>query len=163
MATAASNGGDGNIGGGGGGGGGGGSEADADAVLVVEIGTGVDLHGQDATVAAVRACKDAMTFTSLPGLARLLPDGDFSRIRADVTLGVPSAYTAGVDTAAVAAVFPYGTVTVSVTVGGLATPSGVVLPDHHDAPGVDTAVVVVAAVHVRGPPARVYGEENSPS
>lgn len=39
--------------------GGGGGTADADAILVVEIGTGVDLHGQDATVAAVRACKGA--------------------------------------------------------------------------------------------------------
>lgn len=130
-----------------------GGTADADAILVVEIGTGVDLHGQDATVAAVRACKDALTCTSLPGLARLLPRGDFSTMRVGVTVGVPPAYAAGVDTAAVAAVFPYGTVTVEVVDGGLATPSGVVLPDQRDGPGDDTAVVVVAAVHVRGPAA----------
>lgn len=138
-------------GGSGNGSGGSGGSGDADAILVVEIGTGVDLHGQDATVAAVRACKDALTFTSLPCLARLLPRGDFSTMRVGVTLGVPPAYAAGVDTAAVAAVFPYGTVSVTVTDGGLATPSGVVLPEQRDAPGNDTAVVVVAAVHVRGP------------
>lgn len=101
---------------------------------------------------------DALTFTSLPGLARLLPRGDFSTMRVGVTLGVPPAYAAGVDTAAVAAVFPYGTVTVAVTPGGLATPSGVVLREQLDAPGDDTAVVVVAAVHVRGPAAAVGGE-----
>lgn len=94
---------------------------------------------------------DALTFTSLPCLSRLLPGGDLRMMRVAVTLGVPPAFQASVDVDAVKAVFPYGAVTVTVADGGLATPSGIVLPEQRDAAGDDTAVIVVAAVHVRGP------------
>ena len=35
-------------------------------LLFVEMGVGYDLHGQDITAAAVRACKDAITSNSIP-------------------------------------------------------------------------------------------------
>jgi len=43
--------------------------------LFVELGVGSDQHGQDGTKAAVRACKDAISFNSLPAIADLIPGG----------------------------------------------------------------------------------------
>lgn len=119
-------------------------------VVFVEIGMGVDLHGQDVTRAAVRACRNAIERNSLPGLAALLPDGDRSQMQVRVTLGVPDlSGAAPLDEAKVKQVFPYGQVSLQVRPGGLITNSGVVLPDKGDR--TDEIVVVVAAVEVGVP------------
>ena len=39
--------------------------------FVIELGTGVDLHGQDPTRAAVKAVRDAFAHVSLPGLRQV--------------------------------------------------------------------------------------------
>ena len=44
-------------------------------VLLLESGMGTDQHGQDLTKACVRACKDAISFNSVPNLLRLVPAG----------------------------------------------------------------------------------------
>lgn len=102
-------------------------------VFAVELGMGVDLHGQDLTVAAVRACRNAIERNSLPGWSLLAPGGDKSHYRVRVTLGVPEVLGAApVDVEKVKAVFPYGQVEVRIVPGGLVADSGVLLPDKGD-------------------------------
>jgi len=79
-------------------------------VLLIETGVGTDQHGQDLTKACVRACKDAISFNSVPNLATLVPGGG-DAIRLRVQLAVPfgsNDTSPGLDLAQVAAVFPYG-------------------------------------------------------
>lgn len=114
-------------------------------VLLVEVGMGIDQHGQNATKAAVRACQNAIRGNALPGLKRLLPDGDLAHMRVHVTLGIPAGRDT-LDEAAVRAVFPYGQVSVTAVAGGLAAHSHSVLTDKGDAN--DLIYAVVAAVEV---------------
>lgn len=115
--------------------------------LIVEIGMGIDLHGQDLTKAAVRACRNAIEHNSLPGLAALLPDGDRRHMQVRVTLGLPELPEAHpLDENAVRAVFPYGQVSIQRAAGGLLAHSGVVLPEKGDRN--DAILVVVAAIEV---------------
>lgn len=114
----------------------------------MECGSGADLHGQDATKAATRACRNAVEFNSLPVLAELCEGGDLSKMLVQVKLGVPEDLVADVDVAAVKKVFPYGEKHVEIVPGGLTTDSGIELPDQGDAPGDTRAVIVVAAVSV---------------
>ncbi|MGZ4032812.1 MAG: Lin0512 family protein [Tumebacillaceae bacterium] len=114
-------------------------------VVFIEIGMGIDLHGQDATVAAVRACRDAIQTNSMPGLRAILPGNDINNMKVRVKLGVPVP-AEQVDLEKVKATFPYGQVSVEVVSGGLICSSGVVLPDKGDAN--DEVIVVNAAVEV---------------
>jgi len=114
-------------------------------VIFIEIGMGVDLHGQDATEAAVRACRNAIQNNSMPGLRRLLPDNDIGNMVVRVRLGVPVP-AERVDVERVKMAFPYGQVSVEIVPGGLICSSGVVLPDKGDAN--DEVIVVNAAVEV---------------
>lgn len=88
----------------------------------LEMGLGVDLQGEDQTKAAQRAVREAINRTSLPGMGAVLPGGDRSHMRVEVTVAVPRPDE--VDTAAVAAEFPYGQVSVTAVAGGLRTPNG---------------------------------------
>lgn len=100
-----------------------------------EMGMGVDVHGQDYTKAARRAVSDAIRHSSI-GFFRLL-GRSADDMHVAVTIGVadPSA----VDTDAVAAELPHGTVTVSAVPGGLDVPG---------TDGADTIVIANAAVMV---------------
>ena len=112
-------------------------------VLLVQAGVGSDQHGQDSTKAAVRAAKDAITYNAL-SLRRLLPGGA-SSMRVHVRIAVPRPDS--VDRAAVAAVFPYGTLSpVEVVDGGMAVPTFVPLAEHGDTN--DLMTIAVAAVTV---------------
>lgn len=91
-------------------------------VLFVELGMGVDLRGQDATKAAVRAVRDAIGRNTVPGLAALAAGG--KRIAITVRLAAPAA-AGPVDRAAVAAALPAGDVAVEVAPGGMLAPNGV--------------------------------------
>ena len=116
-------------------------------VFFVELGMGVDLHGQDLTVAAMRACRNAIERNSLPGLTHVLPNGDRRHMRVRVTLGVPElADAAPVDLERVKQVFPYGQVSIRIVPGGLLASSGVVLPEKGDR--TDEIIMVCAAVEV---------------
>ena len=109
--------------------------------LFLEMGMGVDLLGEDMTKAAQRAVREAINRTSLPGIGHLVPDGDRAHMRVDVTVAVPRPDE--VDRDAVAAEFPYGTVTVHPVQGGMRTPNGT---DY--GPGRDHLIVAVAVVAV---------------
>src|SRR3978361_1990909 len=87
--------------------------------VFTERGMGVDVHGRDATKAARRAVSDAIRHSSI-GFFRMV--GKTSKdMFVDVTIGVPD--PGSVDTAAVAAELPYGTVTVTAVKGGLEIPA----------------------------------------
>ena len=109
--------------------------------VFLEMGLGVDLHGEDMTTAARRAVREAIGRTSLPGLRGLVPGGDLTHMRVEATVALPRPDE--VDTAAVAAEFPYGTVTVTPVAGGLRAPNGTTLDD-----GDDHLVCAVAVIAV---------------
>ncbi len=113
--------------------------------MFVEVGSGIDLHGQDVTRACVRACWDAIGHNSMPGMLTVIPGGDLSKQQVEVTLGVPFHHEE-VDLQAVRKAFPYGTVTVQIVQGGLLASSGIVLPDQGD--DSDQMVIVDAVVVV---------------
>jgi uncharacterized protein (TIGR02058 family) len=102
---------------------------------ITEMGMGVDLHGGDYTKAARRAVSDALRHSSL-GFFRVT-DKTPDQMQVEVRIGVadPSA----VDTEAVAAEIPYGTVTVVPVAGGL---------DVEGDGGGDTMVIANAAILV---------------
>jgi uncharacterized protein (TIGR02058 family) len=50
-----------------------------DKLMFVEIGMGIDLHGQNVTKAAVRAVQNAIHHNSMPGIRSVLPDGEFGQ------------------------------------------------------------------------------------
>src|SRR5271154_1387888 len=83
--------------------------------MVLEIGMGTDIRGADYTKAAVRALRDALWHNSLSIAAALGLPTDSMRV--EVTIGVPK--PDHVDKAAVLAVLPHGTGTVTVVEGGL--------------------------------------------
>ena len=95
-------------------------------ILFVECGFGCDQHGQTATKAAVRACRNAIEFNSLPRIGKLVPGG-YEGMKLHVQLGVPLTYMTDIDHEAVKAVFPYGDCRVDVEAGGLLADSGIAL------------------------------------
>jgi uncharacterized protein (TIGR02058 family) len=116
--------------------------------FVVELGTGVDLHGQDATKAAVRAVRDAFAHVSLPGLRQVAGIQDTSTVAIEVRIGAPT--EAGeVDVEQVKAQFPFGDVNVTVEPGGLMAPGEAYRPEFGDR--VDAIVMANAAIFVRVP------------
>ena len=91
-------------------------------VLLIEMGMGVDLQGQDATKAAVRAVRDAIGRIYLPGV-RAFMTGGAKTMAVMVRLAVPEG-AGKPDPAAVKEVLPHGEVTIEVMPGGMLTPSG---------------------------------------
>jgi uncharacterized protein (TIGR02058 family) len=83
--------------------------------FVIEMGTGVDQHGQSATVAATRAVRDAVSRVCLIGMLELI-DLKGPMI-VEVLVACP--HPEDVDTAEVLAVLPFGEKTISVVAGGM--------------------------------------------
>jgi uncharacterized protein (TIGR02058 family) len=118
-------------------------------VFAIEVGFGVDLHGQDAQVAAKRACQDALQRNSYPGLHKFLPSpGDLQGMKVHVLLGLPPEFHSQIDMAAIQSLFPYGKVVVQVVAGGLAASSGIHLQEHGDHSGDDRMIIVNAIITV---------------
>lgn len=113
--------------------------------MFIEIGMGIDLHGQNVTKAAVRAVQNAIHHNSMPGLRSVLPGNDIHQMKVHVRLAVP-ADKDQLDLDVVRAELPYGEVSFEVIDGGMLTSSGVVLPDKEDQN--DLAYVVIASVEV---------------
>lgn len=113
--------------------------------MFIEIGMGIDLHGQDVTKAAVRAVQNAIHHNSMPGLRSVLPDNDINQMKVHVRLAVPCDRDR-LDLDAVREELPYGEVSFEVIDGGMLTSSGVVLTDKDDKN--DLAYVVIASVEV---------------
>ncbi len=86
--------------------------------LLTEFGMGSSLRRQDYTEAACRAVKDALWHNSI-NLAELFgKEKDDMLITVEVGVQQPDQ----IDTAKVAAIFPYGQVTVTPVAGGLDVP-----------------------------------------
>jgi len=83
--------------------------------VAVEFGMGTDIRGADYTKAAVRALRDALWHNSLNIAGALGMPSDAMVV--EVLIGVPRPER--VDKAAVLAVLPHGTGTVTVVEGGL--------------------------------------------
>ena len=86
--------------------------------LLTEFGQGSSLRRQDYTKAAERALKDALWHNSI-NLAELYGK-DKTEMLIDVEIGVSA--PDALDTDALAAVFPYGQITITGVKGGLSVP-----------------------------------------
>lgn len=114
-------------------------------VMFIEIGMGIDMHGQNVTKAAVRAVQNAIHHNSMPGLRSVLPGNDINNMKVNVRLAVP-ADKEKLDVEAVRAALPYGEVTFEIVDGGMLTSSGVVIAEKEDKN--DLAYIVIASVEV---------------
>ena len=104
--------------------------------MVLQIGMGTDIRGADYTKAAVRALRDALWHNSLSVADALGQHVDAMQV--EVIIGVP--HPEQVDKAAVLAILPHGTGTVTVVEGGLEIPNDT---------GTNLTVIANAAAVVR--------------
>src|SRR5580704_4735733 len=104
--------------------------------MVLQIGMGTNIRGADYTKAAVRALRDALWHNSLSVADALGQHVDAMQV--EVSIGVP--HPELVDEAAVLAILPHGSGTVTVVEGGLEIPN--------DA-GTDSTVLAHACAIVR--------------
>jgi len=112
---------------------------------LLELGTGVDLHGEDETKAAQRAVKDAISHSSMIGLGSLFQIGSFKELdealMVDVTIATPNPDK--IDRDAVLSVLPEGMRRISVIKGGMMWP-----PENLNPEAKSHGVVMVNAVIV---------------
>jgi uncharacterized protein (TIGR02058 family) len=91
---------------------------------ILEVGTGIDLHGEDETKAAQRAVKDAISHSSMVGLGQLFKIGSFKEmsdaLMVDVTIATPNPEK--VDGDAVLSVLPEGERRINIVKGGMSWP-----------------------------------------
>ena len=85
--------------------------------FIIELGMGVDLHGEDSTVAACRAVTDAVSNTCLSGLSEVLTPEDVKNLEIEIRIAAPDPET--VDVEKVKELVPLGERTVSVVEGGM--------------------------------------------
>ena len=85
--------------------------------LVLELGMGVDLHGQDYTKAARRAVDDAIHRSSLLYLLDTAQGGSLPKVYIDVTIASPK--PDAVDGEAVLQALPFGEKSIKVIAGGM--------------------------------------------
>ncbi len=92
---------------------------------LLELGTGVDLHGKDETKAAQRAVKDAISHSSMIGLGALFKIDSFAELEdalmVDVTIAAPNPDS--VDGEAVLGVLLEGKRRINVIQGGMMWPA----------------------------------------
>ena len=94
--------------------------------FVIEMGTGIDLHGRDVTKAAARAVKDAISRSCLCGLVEIIGLTDLDAMRVDILIGAP--HPEQVEEETVMAVVPFGVKNIEVVTGGLQAP-GLFVPE----------------------------------
>jgi uncharacterized protein (TIGR02058 family) len=85
--------------------------------LVIEIGTGVEQHGQDVTRAATKAVKDAISRVSLVGLLEMVALEDLNEMLVEVLIACPQPEE--VDTGEVLQSLPFGQKEIRVVEGGM--------------------------------------------
>ena len=112
-------------------------------ILFVETGFGCDQHGQNSTKAAIRACRNAIEFNSLPAMRELIPGG-YANMKLKVQVAVPNANE--VDVNAIKQVFPYGEVIPVIQEGGLCANNGIQMNELGDKN--TDMLIAVAAVYV---------------
>ncbi|USR89310.1 Lin0512 family protein [Phormidium yuhuli AB48] len=111
--------------------------------LIIEMGMGVDQHGQDPTVAAVRAVRNAIAHNALPGVWEVAGLDHPNQMYVDVQVAVP--YPDQVRQEEVLAVLPFGHKTLRLEAGGMVTVGRAIaeLEDKND-----DMLIAVAAVTV---------------
>ncbi|ARV59330.1 hypothetical protein BZZ01_12460 [Nostocales cyanobacterium HT-58-2] len=85
--------------------------------LIIEMGMGVDQHGQEPTVAAARAVRNAIAHNALPGVWEVAGLSDPNDMIVEVKVAVP--YPEQVREDEVLAVLPFGRKTLIVESGGM--------------------------------------------
>lgn len=85
--------------------------------LIIEMGMGIDQHGQDPTVAAARAVRNAIAHNALPGVWEVAGLDDPDQMIVEVQVGVP--YPEQVRSDEVLAVLPFGHKSLTVEPGGM--------------------------------------------
>ncbi|MGC9335148.1 MAG: Lin0512 family protein [Anaerolineae bacterium] len=110
---------------------------------IMEVGMGLDQHGQDPTNAARKAVKDAVSRSCLTGLLEIARLDDVNQMVVDVLVACPHAEQ--VDKEAVLAALPFGQKKIEVVEGGMVA-SAVYQPELGDSS--DEAYIANAAVTV---------------
>ncbi|YAF98666.1 MAG: Lin0512 family protein [Nodularia sp. CChRGM 3473] len=85
--------------------------------LIIEMGMGIDQHGQEPTVAAARAVRNAIAHNALPGVWEVAGLHDPNEMIVEVQVAVP--YPEQVKEQEVLAVLPFGRKTLTVKSGGM--------------------------------------------
>jgi uncharacterized protein (TIGR02058 family) len=85
--------------------------------LIMEVGMGMDQHGQDPTNAARKAVRDAVSRSCLTGLLEIARLDDVNQMVVDVLVACPHADQ--VDKEAVLAALPFGQKKIEVVEGGM--------------------------------------------
>ncbi len=85
--------------------------------FIIEMGTGVEQHGQDVTRAATKAVKDVITRVSLVGLLEMVALEDLNDMLIDVLIACPRPQE--VDTGEVLRALPFGRKEIRVVEGGM--------------------------------------------
>lgn len=111
--------------------------------LIIEMGMGVDQHGQEPTVAAARAVRNAIAHNALPGVWEVAGLSDPDQMIVEVQVAVP--YPERVREAEVLAVLPFGRKTLKVESGGMVA-EGRAIASFNDTN--DEMLIAVAAVTV---------------
>lgn len=85
--------------------------------FVIEMGMGIDQHGQEPTVAAARAVRNAIAHNALPGIWEVAGLSNPDEMVIEVQVAVP--YPEQVKEADVLSVLPFGKKTLKVESGGM--------------------------------------------
>ncbi|MGJ5673952.1 MAG: Lin0512 family protein [Nostochopsis sp.] len=111
--------------------------------FIIEMGMGIDQHGQDPTVAAARSVRNAIANNALPGVWEVAGLSHPNEMIVEVQVAVP--YPEQVRQEEVLAVLPFGRKTLSVESGGMIV-QGKAIPELDDKN--DEMLIAVAAVTV---------------
>ncbi|MGG6293292.1 Lin0512 family protein [Leptolyngbya sp. AN02str] len=111
--------------------------------FVIEMGMGVDQHGQEPTVAAARAVRNAIAHNALPGVWEVAGLAHPNDMVVEVQVAVPFPDQVRADE--VLAVLPFGQKRLTVELGGMVVP-GRAIPELNDKN--DDMYVAIAAVTV---------------
>ncbi len=114
--------------------------------LVIEMGMGVDQHGQDPTVAAARAVRNAIAHNALPGVWEVAGLSHPNEMLVDVQVAVP--FPESVREAEVLAVLPFGQKKLILEAGGMVV-AGRAIPELDDKN--DDMYIAIAAITVSIP------------
>lgn len=111
--------------------------------LIIEMGMGIDQHGQEPTVAAARAVRNAIAHNALPGVWEVVGLSDPNQMIVEVKVAVP--YPEQVREDEVLAVLPFGRKSLTVESGGMVV-QGRAIASLHDKN--DEMLIAIAAVTV---------------
>ncbi|WP_265274643.1 Lin0512 family protein [Nostoc sp. KVJ3] len=111
--------------------------------LIIEMGMGIDQHGQEPTVAASRAVRNAIAHNALPGVWEVAGLSHPNEMIIEVQVAVP--YPEQVREEEVLAVLPFGQKTLTVESGGMIV-QGRAIPELNDKN--DEMLIAIASVTV---------------